>query len=784
MSETESRVRDVLSYISPNCDREKWWKIAAGVMAALGPDGLPVFLEWSEPGCSYDEASATSTYKSFAAQGGISFGTVVEFAKPGGYDPKKDYVPPTAAEKAAIDEKAKADAIAFAIKRAGAQADTKRKSEKRWDDAKERPATAAYPYLKKKGIQPHGARLGPWWKLIKAPKDTPKDAKPEFLKLDDVLLIPLRDRGGVMHGLQAITAEGEKLHQSGAAKVGHFFSMPGPVATTVVLCEGFATGASINEATGFTVLVCFDEGNIIHVARDIVEQAEANAEIKPANVIIAADNDTKTEAEGKGNPGMRAAFNVGLQFGMRVAVPPPGDFNDLALAEGREAVQKAFEAASVPTKPFVMPAGPADALVAAVVAPLGGELNSVKRPVHDVHQMDRVNEMSWPHMDLKPGGTKPLNTIPNLKHLLNNYHFTVRYDVIRKELTANHPGQRGTPDNVRSKVIDTVLSLAALNHLPRSDVPSFLLSIGDDHQVNPVIDFITAKEWDGISRFDELLASIKTKPGFDRELLTLLVRRWLTSAVAAAATSKGFWSKGVLVFQGDQSLGKTAWFRALLPMAMRDLVKVDAHIDPANKDTIISAVSHWLVELGELDGTLRKTDIARLKGFISQDVDQFRRPYGRAEEKFQRRTVFFASVNPEQFLADETGNVRWWTVPVSSINASHNIDMQQLWAEVFTWFKAGERWWLDSNEEARLNSANADHEQGSPVDELITCRYDFAGVTRRPLTATQVLLELGYDNPNKKTLNESANVMRKHFGDSTKSNSRRVFRVPCLIARY
>lgn len=771
----EDRVREVLSHIDPNCERKVWWQICAGVKNELGDAGFAAFDEWSAGGESYNATDTRSTWRSTNEMGGKTFASVVDIAKLEGYVPKRGaYKKPTQEELDARAVKYAERMAVHAAEEAKEAAEAAARATKRWNEAMGRPATAEHPYLKKKGVQPHGLRLSVWWKLIRV------DGEEQRMKIDNVLYIPMFDKSKKVHSLQGITVEGEKLFLSGGVKKGHFYPLGTPKTDpdtgkpVFVFAEGFATGAAIHESTGDMVFCCFDLGNMVEVVK------QERAERPDAIFFIAADNDTLT----KGNPGMTQGTDAAIAYGARLAAPPPGDFNDLFLIEGgAKKVQEAFAQAKVPIEPFVAPAGPADALLMAVTAPLGGELNSVKRPVHDVHQMDRVNEMSWPHMDLKPGGTKPLNTIPNLKHLLNNYHFTVRYDVIRKELIANHPGQRGTPDNVRSKVIDTVLSLAALNHLPRSDVPSFLLSIGDDHQVNPVIDFITAKEWDGISRFDELLASIKTKPGFDRELLTLLVRRWLTSAVAAAATSKGFWSKGVLVFQGEQSLGKTAWFRALLPMAMRDLVKVDAHIDPANKDTIISAVSHWLVELGELDGTLRKTDIARLKGFISQDLDQFRRPYGRAEEKFQRRTVFFASVNPEQFLADETGNVRWWTVPVSSINASHNIDMQQLWAEVFTWFKAGERWWLDSNEEARLNSANAAHEQGSPVDELITCRYDFAGVTRRALTATQVLLELGYDNPNKKTLNESASVMRKHFGDSTKSNSRRVFRVPCLIAR-
>ncbi|QIL79324.1 hypothetical protein G7047_04940 [Diaphorobacter sp. HDW4A] len=403
------------------------------------------------------------------------------------------------------------------------------------------------------------------------------------------------------------------------------------------------------------------------------------------------------------------------------------------------------------------------------------------REVVDVHHMQTVDPFDWPNLSER---MKPLNTIPNLRFLLDSYGFTVRYDVIRKDMLVTHPGQSGTRDNMRSKAIDTVISLCALNSLAKTDTPSFMMSIADDRPYNPAVEFITSKPWDGVSRLADLLATVETKPGFDRELFAFLMRRWLISAVAAVAMPAGFWSKGVLVFQGDQSLGKTTWFRSLLPQQLRDLMKVDASIDPSNKDTIISVVSHWLVELGELDGTLRKADIARLKGFISQDIDQFRRPYGRTEEKFQRRTVFFASVNPEQFLADDTGNVRWWTVPVTGVNSEHGIDMQQLWAEVYTLFQAGERWWLDRDEERLLNASNVQHEQRDPIDELIASKYDFSDPARHRLTATQVLLALGYQSPSKKLLNDATGIMRKHFGEPNRTGKGRFFQVPNMILRY
>lgn len=480
------------------------------------------------------------------------------------------------------------------------------------------------------------------------------------------------------------------------------------------------------------------------------------------NVVILPDNDDAGRSHAK----MVASKLAGTAASVRILELPglqaKGDVSDW-LAAGHDAAELVRLAEAIPVQAAANDNAPA-----------------LFDQVRDVHDLPPVALMTWPHTS---SNGQPLSTIPNLAHMLENYGFTVRYDVIRKDLLIRYPGQCGIADNQRSKAVDTVMSLAALNRLPKSEIQSFLLSVGDNNAVNPVVDFIQSRPWDGRSRFADLMNTIKTRDGYGRELLALLMRRWLVSAVAAAAKPFGFWSKGVLVFQGEQSLGKTAWIRALVPEELRDLVKIDATIDPANKDSIISAVSHWLVELGELDGTLRKADIARLKGFISQDVDQFRRPYGRVEEKFQRRTVFFASVNPEQFLSDDTGNVRFWTVPVVGINHQHGIDMQQLWAEVFGWYQAGERWWLERDEEAMLESANANHQQTDPVQELIQSRYGRAPERslKRHMTATDVLLEMGFDRPTQRQKNDAGQTLRKLFGPPKRTKSGLYFEVPSLI---
>ena len=67
------------------------------------------------------------------------------------------------------------------------------------------------------------------------------------------------------------------------------------------------------------------------------------------------------------------------------------------------------------------------------------------------------------------------------------------------------------------------------------------------------------------------------------------------------------------------------------PPALRAaVVKLDPHMDALNKDSILGATCHWIVEIGELDSAMRR-DVARLKGVLTRDSDKVRKPYARSE---------------------------------------------------------------------------------------------------------------------------------------------------------
>lgn len=397
----------------------------------------------------------------------------------------------------------------------------------------------------------------------------------------------------------------------------------------------------------------------------------------------------------------------------------------------------------------------------------------------NIYKALALEQTSFPDLN-DSGGVK--GTIPNVRHLLKSYGVTVRYNVISKKLLISVPGSSGAPDNADNSAMSQLVSLACLNGMSNAQLANFVAVIGDQNQFNPVADWINSKHWDGTDRLPAFYDTLTHREGYPHHLKETLMKRWAISAVAAVLKPSGFKARGVLTLQGGQGLGKTSWVASLVPdqILRESTIKLDHHLDAANKDSLISAVSHWIVEIGELDSSFKK-DVARLKGFLTSGCDKVRRPYDRAFSEYPRRTVFTATVNDNNFLVDSTGNSRFWTIPVIGVNFNHGIDMQQFFAQIAVEFHAGEQWWLTAAEEAMLEEQNKEHRSTSVVQERILETVDIKRAGEENLQAmspTEVLMLSGVKYPSNAQCKECAAILREYFGESKRINGINKWRIP------
>jgi putative DNA primase/helicase len=169
---------------------------------------------------------------------------------------------------------------------------------------------------------------------------------------------------------------------------------------------------------------------------------------------------------------------------------------------------------------------------------------------------------------------------------------TIRYNVIKKEEEILIPGESFTVDNRANASLAGLTSWCERFGMPSGKVGDYVTYLADKNLYNPVASWIMSKPWDGKTRIPDLMRTVTAKNEDDTETLDLketLILRWMVSAVAAAFNPTGVSAHGILVFVGDQYLGKTKWFKSLAPA---DFISDGVTLDPKDKDSVKQAVSN------------------------------------------------------------------------------------------------------------------------------------------------------------------------------------------------
>lgn len=331
-------IRSALSYIDSH-DRDTWWQVGAAVKDELGENGYDLWDEWSQRADNYDNRAAKSTWKSLKP-GSFSIGTVWKLARQNGWQPAKPYTPPSVEEQARRKAESEARRQAAEQERQQTQQRVKVTAQKIWNSS--RPASLNHPYLAAKGITNPDAIAG---------------LRQNEYKDNDNLIIPVLYENEIVN-LQSINQDGGKRFLAGGQVQGAyaFIGKADDVEKVgVVMAEGYATAASIYEATGKPVIIAFDAGNMVAVAERLAQKLPQNVP-----VVIAVDNDASQTGIKKARQaaallGDRATaiqpefsmtqiqqYQKGKGVDEKGRPPLPSDFNDLHKLAGLEAVRQSF----------------------------------------------------------------------------------------------------------------------------------------------------------------------------------------------------------------------------------------------------------------------------------------------------------------------------------------------------------------------------------------------------------------------------------------------------------
>ncbi len=574
----------------------------------------------------------------------------------------------------------------------------------------------AHPYVARKGIKPLGARLL-WGKIV----------------------VPAYNEGAVV-GLQFISDDGNKIFMKASRQQGSYASIAnkGDSRDTLLLCEGWSTGCSLYEATGWPVICCFNAANLVPVAQSIRQK------YPDAKIYVVADNDSHITENRK--------FNVGLHYGAKAAeaikaqlVYPifadnegfPSDANDLHSRAGLQAVKDMFK---------IFPVANHEIADAAYVLPpaddkpiYAGSLVAPYNPPASTQESapEKEDPEKWKHY-LQPGkvvteteyfpfpydGKSDYNVQIFLKHhprwknlfIFNEFSGDIVMTRHEKWLPGN--GKDFKPRFMEGHDITGVKNNFEQHGFKTSQgaVLNNLELVAQNRTICPPRTYFEGLKWDGQSRLDTWLSYYMGADEQPLEYLALVGAKWLIGAVSRIY-QPGCKFDTMLILEGKQGIGKST---ALKILAGEDWF-LDSLNDIHNKDTLMGTRGKLIVEIPEL-ASFKKSENEAMKAFVSRQSDVYRKPYGAKTGTFPRYFVLAATTNEldEGYLKDETGNRRYWPVKCGTIdNEALARDREMMWAEAVVRYKAGERVYLTVEETKFAFEEQAKRMNKEPWIELI-----------------------------------------------------------------
>jgi phage/plasmid primase-like uncharacterized protein len=260
-----------------------------------------------------------------------------------------ELVPVSAVDQAALAARAEAQAVERERDRVVREDAGARLAAQLLSGAK--PADGSHPYLAAKGIEAQGLQVAVPGQTV--PVQTAQGTT-RNVNIAGRLLVPLHDVDGEVRNVQTIAADGTKLYLAGAQKMSTFHLLgelrPG---TSVIIAEGYATGATVHRATGMAVAVALDTSNLMAVATALRDQDPERP------IYMAADNDHHLPLRAKPlpNAGREKAEAAAAAVGATVLVPDPvadqvvkgkgTDWNDYEASQGKAATRTALRAAGL-----------------------------------------------------------------------------------------------------------------------------------------------------------------------------------------------------------------------------------------------------------------------------------------------------------------------------------------------------------------------------------------------------------------------------------------------------
>lgn len=371
----------------------------------------------------------------------------------------------------------------------------------------------------------------------------------------------------------------------------------------------------------------------------------------------------------------------------------------------------------------------------------------------------------------------------NFSKILDFLEIKIRFNIITKRISIE-----GLPETYAKSDLFEILPIYIKDALINNGIRINTNIIGEyilleiaKNNFNPFADFLKSNKWDGKDRINELFDIFHIEKDFYKTLF----RKWLYQTVSMSFNTldKPYGIDGVLTLQGKQGIGKTYALSLLSPNP--EWFQDGLTIDVNNKDSLIRATSALISEIGEFDSTIKKEQSA-LKAFLTSPVDDIRPPYGKKSIRRARTTSFCATVNPNSFLKDESGNRRFWIIPVDKIDYERLKNygkefVMQLWLQVYDEVKDDfQKFRLTRVEREKLDKNNLVFTEFLPCEEELLQLFDFKSKEKQIWTSQELIKKFEF-NISPQMLGKTINKIKNNYPnlvETTRKNTGNIYYLP------
>ncbi len=263
---------------------------------------------------------------------------------------------------------------------------------------------------------------------------------------------------------------------------------------------------------------------------------------------------------------------------------------------------------------------------------------------------------------------------------------------------------------------------------------------------NPVLEYLSSLTWDGQDHLGELASLVQTD---DDACFRRLFTKFMLATVAGWIHPDQY-NEMMLILVGQQNTGKSTFARNLLPSTLDPGFIYQGTILKNEMDFVKLLSRKLFIILDEFDA-INGRDVARLKELITRGVVEGRLAYQSSDMREMRRASFIATTNVGQPLKDLSGNRRYLIFSVKKIRRDIDVDLQQVYSQLYCLITRGEDFKLNIDEVAEINRRNERFVYNDIISDAISLRFKPTNdLAAERLTAKQIASEIMSETGNGK----------------------------------